>query len=122
MTAYQWHQCLSHELGDKLMAMPLTRLVIVNPYDALLTHSDLMDWESEAYTRVTLRDLKATARLHHVPIVLITDFNRLWRRHPVIARHIHEGAYHHAHIERIDNAWRLTNGHVILAQPNQRLN
>ena len=93
MTAFQWDTVLTQHLDEKLLQVDAS-MVIAAPFDRLLTHEELQDWEQEDYTRYALHHLKNLTRRYQIPILLAVDMDRLWRTHPILARATYEAAHH----------------------------
>lgn len=99
MTAFQWDSLMTQQLAERLMLEPGVRLVYASPYDALLTHQELQDWEQEDHTRFSLRHLLADVKRFQVPIILACDMKRWWRGHPTLARMAYEQAQERWHLD-----------------------
>lgn len=86
MTAFQWDGLMTQQLAEKLALEPRVSMVYAAPYDALLTHQELQDWEQEDHTKFSLRHLREAVRRFRVPVILACDMERWWRTHPTLAR------------------------------------
>ena len=115
MTAFQWDALMTFQLAEKLAFEPHVRLVLAMPYDALLTHDELQDWEQEDHTRSSLRHLRAAVARFQVPIVLGCDMRRWWQTHPVLAQMAYEQAQERWQVDFPDDRPRLVreDGRVI---------
>lgn len=109
MTAFQWDGLMTQQLAQKLAAEPRVRLVYAAPYDALLTHQELQDWEQEDHTKFSLRHLRNAVDRFQVPIILACDMKRWWRTHPTLARMTFEQAQERWNVSYLGDRPRLHN-------------
>lgn len=109
MTAFQWDSLMTQQLAQKLTLERDVRLVYAAPYESLLIHQELQDWEQEDHTRFSLRHLRAAVKRYRVPIILACDMQRWWRTHPVLARMAYERAQERWHLEYPDDRPRIRN-------------
>lgn len=122
MTAFQWDSLMTQQLQEKLALDPHVRLVYAAPYDALLTHDELQDWEQEDHTRFSLRHLQAAAKRFQVPIVLACGMKRWWQTHPILAQMAYETAQERWQVACHDRPVLVHEGTGAVVAPRQRVN
>lgn len=94
MNSEQWREAIHHRLAEALRSTP-TSMVLVAPFDRLLTHDELQDYERHDLPVFLAGHLRNLARRHRVPILITANMTRWSRGYPVPAALTAKAADHH---------------------------